>query len=376
MKTIWFFCNSEPNFLDGKDVKLRRHGQLISYLSKKNIKIIWWSSNFSHFQKKIRNKNDILIKIKKNIYIMNTRSISYNNNISFRRYLNTLFSGFNMKKYFYAIKKPDLIILSVPPVDSAASFVNFAKKNKIPLISDFRDMWPDIINYSLSPLTKIFFYPFYLYMNFNLLKIRNNSNHIISVSNGMLKWINNKSNKIIPSTVIYLFHDIPKIKKKKITSKIKIFYAGVISTSNYMKKFLEYFDNLPANIRQRITINISGYGDMYNDISKNSKKKNINYLGWINQKEIKKISNYSHYGLVTYKNRFDFRRNIPNKISEYLGYGLPVLTTLKGESFNIMKLHNTTIYLNLKSQKTFENTFKKIIDNDTYYRMSKNARNL
>ena len=96
----------------------------------------------------------------------------------------------------------------------------------------------------------------------------------------------------------------------------------------------------------------------------------------LNQKEIKKISNYSHYGLVTYKNRFDFRRNIPNKISEYLGYGMPVLTTLKGESFNIMKLHNTTIYLNLKSQKTFENTFKKIIDNDTYYRMSKNARNL
>tara|TARA_S200000501_G_scaffold276635_1_gene260503 strand:- start:162 stop:845 length:684 start_codon:yes stop_codon:yes gene_type:complete len=219
MKTIWFFCNSEPNFLDGKDIKLRRHGQLIDYLSKKNIKIIWWSSNFSHFHKRIRKKKDILIKVKKNIYIMNTKSISYKTNISFRRYLNTLLAGFSMKKYFYTLKKPDLIILSVPPVDSAASFINFAKKNKIPLISDFRDMWPDIINHNLNPILKIFFYPFYLFMHFNLLKIRNNSDYIISVSKGMLKWIKDKSNKIVPSSVIYLFHNIPKIKKKKLIAR-------------------------------------------------------------------------------------------------------------------------------------------------------------
>ena len=34
----------------------------------------------------------------------------------------------------------------------------------------------------------------------------------------------------------------------------------------------------------------------------------------INQKEITRFSNKSHYGLVTYKNRFDFKKNIPNKI--------------------------------------------------------------
>lgn len=376
MKTIWFFCNSEPNFLDGKNIKLRRHGQLINYLSKRNIRIIWWSSNFSHFHKKVRNKKDILIKVKKNIYIMNTKSISYKTNISIRRYLNTLFAGLSMKKYFYTLKKPDLIILSVPPVDSAASFVNFAKKNKIPLISDFRDMWPDIINHNLNWFLKIFFYPFYLYMYLNLLKIRNNSNYIVSVSNGMLKWIKNKSNKIIPSSVIYLYHDIPKIKNKKVNNIIYFYYAGVISTSNYMQKFLKYFDNLPSKLKQKIKINISGYGDVYNNLSSNSKRENVKFLGWLDQKEIAWFSNKSHYGLVTYKNRFDFKRNIPNKISEYLGYGMPVLTTLKGESFNIMKFYSTCIYINLKNQKSFENSMLKIIKNKNYRKMSQNSRKL
>jgi glycosyltransferase involved in cell wall biosynthesis len=281
-----------------------------------------------------------------------------------------------MKKYFYTLKKPDLIILSVPPVDSAASFVNFAKKNKIPLISDFRDMWPDIINHNLNLILKIFFYPFYLFMYFNLLKIRNNSDYIISVSKGMLKWIKNKSNKIVPSSVIYLFHNIPKIKKKKINNIIYFYYAGVISTSNHMQKFLEYFDNLPTKLKKKIKINISGYGDAYNYLSSNLNIKNVKFLGWINQKEITRFSNKSHYGLVTYKNRFDFKKNIPNKISEYLGYGMPVLTTLKGESFDIMKFYSTCIYINLENQKSFENSIQKIIRNNNYYKMSQNSRNL
>jgi glycosyltransferase involved in cell wall biosynthesis len=55
---------------------------------------------------------------------------------------------------------------------------------------------------------------------------------------------------------------------------------------------------------------------------------------------------------------------------------MPVLTTLKGESFDIMKFYSTCIYINLENQKSFENSIQKIIRNNNYYKMSQNSRNL
>lgn len=55
---------------------------------------------------------------------------------------------------------------------------------------------------------------------------------------------------------------------------------------------------------------------------------------------------------------------------------MPVLTTLKGESFNIMKFYSTCIYINLKNQKSFENSMLKIIKNKNYRKMSQNSRKL
>ena len=53
-------------------------------------------------------------------------------------------------------------------------------------------MWPDIIDIYLKGILNLLFKPFYFWMNYKIIKIRNNSNFIISVSKGMLKWILNK----------------------------------------------------------------------------------------------------------------------------------------------------------------------------------------
>lgn len=377
-KTIWFFCTSEPNQLDGNDIKYRRHGQLINDLIKKNYNVILWTSTFSHFTKKIRtnlNKTQI-INFKDNLKIFALKTMPYNKNISFKRYLSYFLLSQEIKKNLHILKKPDLIIASIPPVEPAIEFIKFAKKNNIPTICDFRDMWPDIILDNFNLLMKFAFFPFHILMNKQIKFIKNNSTYILAVSKGMLKWILSKSKKKVKNSYIYISHQIEPSQKKKYQDKIKILYAGVIGTANEMEKFLKFFDKLNPNVKNKFEINIAGYGDKYDQISKKIKIENVNFLGWINQSDIKNLSLNSNYGLVTYKNRIDFINNVPNKISEYLGYGLPVITTLKGESYDLMKQKNCVYFSDLDNFKNFEETINLILSEKNYANLQKNARQL
>jgi glycosyltransferase involved in cell wall biosynthesis len=378
LKKIWFFTNSEPNQLDNYNVKLRRHGQLMQYLSENGYKVLCFTSNFSHFEKKKRTKFSQIKKINNNLSFFCLESLEYKKNISLKRYLNNLLLNFKIKKYIFQLDRPDVIVLSIPPVDSAPCFVDYAKKNNIPVISDFRDMWPDIINQTLTGILKFIFLPFYLNMNYNLKKIRNNSSYLISVSKGMLNWIINKNKKNrIEAKYIYLSHYIEKPFKLEKLNKdsLKIFYSGVISSANYMERFLDYTNNLPNYLKNKLEINIAGYGDLY-EKCKNKKYKFVNFLGWLNKNQIKKISLESHFGLVTYKPRQDFLNNVPNKISEYLGYGLPVITTIGGESLSIMNEKNCAFFINMKSINHFNQSIQKIfnLSDQAYMNKRENCR--
>jgi len=375
-KKIWFFCTSEPNELDGKNIKLRRHGQLMVYLRKKGFEVLLITSNFSHYTKKIRNLDTKKIKITNNFSILSLKTLSYKKNISIRRYISYLLLGYELKKTIKKLDRPDAIVLSLPPIDTSVPLVRYAIRNNVPIISDFRDMWPDIINISLRGFFRFCFTPFFYLMKSNLIFIKNNSDVVISVSKGMLRWIKSRSLIHQPSKYIYISHNIKKISIKKINKKIKIFYAGVINSANDMRKFLNYFLLLDKNISNQFEIFIAGYGDEYQYLSDNIKNENIFFLGWVGASHIKKYSRLCNYGLVTYTNRKDFFNNVPNKLSEYLGYGLPVISTLGGESYDIMKKANCVIKCDLKNFNSFKQMLIKIVHNPSYKKQQINARNL
>ena len=374
---IWFFTLSEPTQIENKNTKLRRHGQLMHYLNKHGHRITWWCENFDHFTKKIRTKNTKKIQIKKNFYIYCVKSLPYKKNISLKRYLNNFIIGHQMSKFFLKEKVPDLIVISMPPIDGAVALMKFAKKNNIKVVLDIRDMWPDIIKWYLNYLYFFSIWPLYYLMKNNLEYLISNSDKIIATSKGMLKWAKTKGN-VKKGKFIYISHNIPKIKYKRKLNKNKIYLAhvGVIGSSNYSKEFLEYFLKLPANIKNKFDITFAGYGDLYHELKINIKENNIHFVGWKNKKEIEAIYRKSNFGMVLYKNRQDFKNNIVNKVSEYLGYSLPILTSLEGESKRIISQKDTYLKLNFKSFNLFKKSFLKIFETKNYNEMSNNSRKI
>ena len=64
--------------------------------------------------------------------------------------------------------------------------------------------------------------------------------------------------------------------------------------------------------------------------------KNIIFTGWINQNEIQFILRNTKIGLIPYRNDVNLSNAMPNKFSEYMSFGIPILTSLSGSVLEIL----------------------------------------
>ena len=98
------------------------------------------------------------------------------------------------------------------------------------------------------------------------------------------------------------------------------------------------------------------------------KFKNIYFLNWINKDEVRTLLNLSKAGLAPYNDLWDFNLSIPNKISEYLCYELPIISSLKGDSYDLIKKYNCGINYDVKKKSEFINDLKNLYSNKEFYK--------
>ena len=100
---------------------------------------------------------------------------------------------------------------------------------------------------------------------------------------------------------------------------------------------------------------------------------NIFYLDWVGKKEIEKVLKIAHIGLAPYRSAWDFQISVPNKISEYLSSGLPIVHSLEGETRLLLNKKKCGFYY--QSSKGFVGIIKKLYsDKSIYKQYSKNSK--
>ena len=152
--------------------------------------------------------------------------------------------------------------------------------------------------------------------------------HIVTVDNLLGRQLR-KFGKVtvIPNypTII----DFPKLIK---TSKNKpnLLYVGGLTRKRVAKIMLEAFNILKKEIDATLTI-AGGFYDLrlekwaYDFDKKNDLK--INWLGWINYRDLASIFSEASIGLCLLQNQARYDRAIATKIFEYMLMGVPVLTS-------------------------------------------------
>lgn len=352
---IHFFINGEPFKFFDENARLHRVGHLIQQCERENIDYRVWTSNFYH-QKKV-----FFTETNQNFII--TNSIGYKKNISIRRFFDNFllaFSTFNALKKFN-FKKNDIIVCAFPIPEISFAVTFFAKSKNIPVIIDLRDLWPQVF-YNLTNNKFILFFLklIFLYQEIINKYVFKNSKAIFSITdqfmNYGLKYARRKKNKF--DSIFYLAYTNPKNTKLPINNKfnfpknkIIISFFGVISKKKF--DFTSLFSVVEQLSKKNIHFLICGDGDDLDEF-RNLNIKNLEFLGWLNQDEICYVAENSDYGLAHYKPTIDFQSSIPNKIIEYLSYGLPIIHCLKGYTKNFLSSLNIDHYYEYNDLKSLK----------------------
>ena len=371
---IWLINPGEPLPLDDNQ-RLFRTGKL-AYKLKDDHEVVWFTSKFDHFTKTFRNLEE---KELDGIRYKFINSIGYKNNLSLRRIFDHIILGFNLfYKLIRAKKKPDVVITAYPPIETSFFIYIYCKIKKIRLICDVRDLWPYTFphifkNKIYKLLCKILILPWVFFS-----KILFKNTEIITISDGFSSWLQKYSKKKIQK-----FH--LSYEKKKYLKKIEYFRDLKILDTDFIIIFIGNYSRVKFNFdivfnSAEEIYNISNRikfifcGDLNNLDIKNLKKfKNLFFFDWVNRDEMRNLLNTSKLGLAPYNNLWDFNLSIPNKISEYLCYEIPVISSLRGDTQQLINKYSCGINYDMVDKKSFIKSIKDIYEDEKLYDDLKNG---
>ncbi len=356
---IWILQTGEFLQIDKDKGRPMRAINLSEYFLKRGHSVNLLSSDFSHQLKLHRKKKFTVEELETNFQITLIPSPGYETNISFKRLLDHFILGLNTFKYLLKIAPnnyPDFVFIGYPPIETSFFLAIWLKLKKIPFCVDVKDQWPHIFLQRTQGLKRIFLksilFPYFWAAKFSL----NQANFLTAITPNFLNWSENFSknfnNKNQPLYLVPNIKEIPQIQLDKsllglknslgidIKKKNKIIFAGNINNAYDFNDLISTLLS-PQLEDKNFEVLICGDGDCVDFLkSKLTKKTNVFFTGWIDYSQLLALKKLSIATLAPYRNTPDFQMSIPNKIIDSLYFGLPIITSLKGEVENMIKKYN------------------------------------
>jgi hypothetical protein len=375
---IWIVTIGEPIINNKDKLRLHRHGLLADYISKNSsYNIVWWTSSFNHFTKTFEFSNSKSLFPRKNLEIKTLKGFGYKKNVSLSRIIDhKMVSMLFAKKIKKNKEKPDIIITSFPPLGLCKEAVNYGIRNNVPVIIDYRDLWPeafqDLFPKKIKLLAKIIFYP----LSFKTKKVLAKATGIIGITDKFLEIALNKINRNKNKFDSYFYHTYKKLTINQADQNECISFwkkMGIQGDSNYIN--VCFFGTLGHQFDLATVINgfkqvsnlkikliICGSGHKKHQLIKLAEgQENIIFPGYMNANQIKVLLSQSHIGLCPYLPKKMFLNAIPGKVIEYMSEGLELLTTLNdGMVGEMVNKNNFGINYNAFDKDSFSSSLRQL----------------
>lgn len=376
---IWILKDGETLPV-GNNLKKMRTWRLSEALADRGHSVTWWSSNFSHSQKEKICEGNKVIKLRNNLSVKLIDCGSYKRNISFQRIKHHFILGKKFSSLAKEEKKPDIIISSLPILEFPIEAITYGKLNKVPIIIDVRDMWPDIFLSSSPWFLRPFVYiPVFLYnkkINFCL----KNAQGIVAMSEDLLTWALGKAKlkKDKNKGVFYLGYDESSFKNQEVIEEMKkipkdktIFsYLGSFNGCNEPELIVEAAKVLDKDKNFHGYFILAGNGNKWIDIKEKTKKmNNLILLDWINKEQSSYLMNKTNVSIIPSRGVAT-----PNKLFEALFFGKPIIFCMKGESKSILESHGAGIFYEEGKLDSLVLSIKNILEGDKFQEMKNNSR--
>jgi glycosyltransferase involved in cell wall biosynthesis len=371
---IWLAVNGEPTPIDDGNPRLYRVGILAEKLASLGHEVTWWTANTYHQKGMQRtDKTEIRILDKQGYRLVLLNGMGYPKKFSVKRVISHFQNAWEFVKLSKTETKPDVIFCCYPQIELSYVMSRYAKKHDIPIILDFRDKWPDVIEENLSTAKKLAGFPLLLFWSHAQKYAVKNATAITGITSAFVNWALKSGNRQA-SAFDKPFHlavnpQIPSAEEIAAAEKYwaeqgihaksdKVIgcYTGMLSERVDLKSLVKGAVALPAADKEKIMLVLCGTGDAEDELKALAKNEpHIHFAGWRGAAELYVLLHLCDFGMLPYFSFEDFQMSYPNKVGEYMSAGLPVFTCLKGITHDLLESRGLGFY----AEETKPESYKK-----------------
>ena len=341
---VWLLKDGDPLPTDGENVRLLRMGLLAQELVNRGHEVVWWTSTLNHYKKEFRASCDKDINISNSCLVKLLHGPGYKRNISFQRIYHNRIIAKKFLQTAQKLEQPDIILSALPTIELSLAATQYGKKYRIPVLLDLRDMWPDIMVEAVPKILRLFA-RIALEWQFRAVKEAcQNATGLIGITPEFLRWGQNyaqRSQNEFDAVYPLAYSDAKPVDKSLEEANLFwekygmrsgdgcfiISFVGSVNKSFQLGAVIETVKKMG----ERVKLVIGGVGLQLEEFRKQASGCNNIFLpGWLDKPKIWTLLKMSSISIAPYIRRKDFLMSMPNKIAEYLCFGIPIVTSLSG----------------------------------------------
>lgn len=270
-------------------------------------------------------------------------SVPYKQN-DVRRYVNMASFLLTSQLRLRGRTKPDVVLGSSPHLLSALSGWLMSKRFRVPFVMEVRDLWPEsLVQLGLTNpvvIRSLEFLESFLYRQ---------ADSIVCLTEGIGENIRSRVKEsakvhVLPNAVRKPTRLSPE-RRAEVRDRlgwspgeIIAIYAGAHGDANDLGQIVAAARELDDDDDAGIRFVLIGDGPTKADLVKQAEGlKNIDFLDAVPKNNVVEILHSADIGLLTLRPVPLFEGARPNKLFDYMGASLPVLSTVKGEAEVVLK---------------------------------------
>lgn len=347
---IWLITTGEPLPLEAE--RPHRTGMLANKLVDAGHDVTWWTTTFDHQTKSFLYRRDSRLSLRAGVELVLLHGRTpYWRNVSVRRLINHIQVARSFRCRAALAPRPDVIVCSFPTIDLSREAVRFGRARQVPVVIDVRDLWPDIFVFPFPPpfrsLVRTALIPYFCWTK----EVFSNCDAIVAVSSFYLDWgLRNGKRTHTPSERVFpLGYPPPETRLGNLDEQKAYFTQQGINPAKktvwFVGTFGRTYDLLPIiecarsmKDNRNVQFVITGDGEkrrLWQNAA--SGLDNVFFTGWVSGDKLEYLMRLATVGLMTYAP--DAPQGLPNKIFEYMAAGLPILSSLRGETRKLLEYH-------------------------------------